>query len=707
MNAGGSFVMRATRVGRDTALARIVELVRQAQGSKAPIQRLADRVSEVFVPLVLVAAAAHLRGLVRVRAGAEADARAHGVHRGPDHRLPVRHGPRDPDGDHGRHGSRRRGGRADPRRRGARDGGPGRRRRLRQDRHAHGWRTDGRARRGGRRLRRGDDPRSRGVGRGRQRAPARRGDRRARAGARAGVAAGRRLPRRRRAAASRGGSRWTARSGRCSSGRRRSFASGASRRPGSTPTSRRRRWAPRPCSSRSTAARPARSRSPTGSSRRRAQPSTSWRANGIEAWLLTGDARPTALAVAAAVGIPAERVIAEVLPEDKAAAIERLRADGRVVAMVGDGINDAPALAGADVGIAIGTGADVAIEAADVTLIGGDPRGVGRAIRLSRATMRVVRENLAWAFGYNVVLIPVAMGVLFPAFGLLLNPALAAGAMALSSVSVVAELAAPSRDQARRNARVTLHRSRERAAGQAHPYTGQVSQRLVIRRPLSRSRGARTERRRRHPERASSRRRTPRQTRTRRLRRTFSALGERDFRIFWLGQLVSVTGLVDADRRPGLADPGADRARRSCSASRPRRAPCRCSCSSSRRASPPTGSTGAGSSSRRTSSRPLASGLLGRPDDPRRRSTSRPCSCIGGVLGVTNAFELPARQSYVSELAGTRYLANAIALNSLLFNSARVVGPAIAGILVALVGPGWAFARQLDQLRARDRSACC
>jgi Cu+-exporting ATPase len=157
---------------------------------------------------------------------------------------------------------------------------------------------------------------------------------------------------------------------------------------------------------------------------------------GIDVWLVTGDARATAEAVAAHIGIDRDRVRAGVLPGDKASIIEELQAGGRVVAMVGDGINDAPALARADVGIAIGTGADVAIEAAGVTLVGGDPRGVATAITLSRATMAIVRENLFWAFAYNVLLIPVAMGVLVP-IGLTLNPALAAGAMALSSVAVV------------------------------------------------------------------------------------------------------------------------------------------------------------------------------------------------------------------------------------------------------------------------------
>ena len=158
---------------------------------------------------------------------------------------------------------------------------------------------------------------------------------------------------------------------------------------------------------------------------------------GIETWLVTGDARITAEAVAGQVGIPAERVEADVRPNDKAATIERLQAAGKTVAMVGDGINDAPAIAHADLGIAIGTGADVAIEASDVTLVGGDPAAVPKSIALARATMRVIRQNLIWAFGYNVVLIPVAMGALYPAFGITLNPALAAGAMALSSVSVV------------------------------------------------------------------------------------------------------------------------------------------------------------------------------------------------------------------------------------------------------------------------------
>jgi Cu+-exporting ATPase len=159
---------------------------------------------------------------------------------------------------------------------------------------------------------------------------------------------------------------------------------------------------------------------------------------GLDVWLVTGDGERTARAIADRVAIPDGRVLAGVLPAEKAAAVTRLQAEGRTVAMVGDGINDAPAIAAADLGIAIGAGADIAIEAADVTLVGGDPRAVADALALSRATMSVIRQNLFWAFAYNVVLIPVAMGVLYPSFGITLNPALAAGAMALSSVSVVA-----------------------------------------------------------------------------------------------------------------------------------------------------------------------------------------------------------------------------------------------------------------------------
>jgi len=158
-------------------------------------------------------------------------------------------------------------------------------------------------------------------------------------------------------------------------------------------------------------------------------------ARGLEVVMVTGDNRLTAEAIAREAGIA--RVLAEVLPERKAAEIKRLREGGRIVAMVGDGINDAPALTQADVGIAMGSGTDVAIEAADVTLMRGGLRGVVTAIELSCRTIRVVKENLVWAFGYNLILVPVAAGVLYPVAGIQLSPVLAGAAMALSSVSVV------------------------------------------------------------------------------------------------------------------------------------------------------------------------------------------------------------------------------------------------------------------------------
>ena len=159
------------------------------------------------------------------------------------------------------------------------------------------------------------------------------------------------------------------------------------------------------------------------------------KADGVKLVMMTGDNRTTALAVAAKLGI--DEVEAEVLPQDKAAVVQRLRAEGRVVAMAGDGVNDAPALAAAEVGVAMGAGSDVAIESAGVTLLQGDLQGLVRARRLSRAVMRNICQNLVFAFAYNVAGVPIAAGVLYPAFGLLLSPAIAALAMSLSSVSVI------------------------------------------------------------------------------------------------------------------------------------------------------------------------------------------------------------------------------------------------------------------------------
>jgi Cu+-exporting ATPase len=437
LNTSGTFVLRATRVGSDTALARIVDLVRQAQGSKAPIQRLADRVSEVFVPVVLVAAALTFVAWYAL---------------GPEPRLtlaltafvsvliiacPCAMGLATPTAIMAGSG------------RGAEAGVLIRGGEALEAAHRidtivfdkTGTLTEGSPSVDAVVAAPGDE-----IANVLDLAASLEAGSEHPAGeaivAHAGAAGlGRRDVRDFRAVAGRGIEGAVDVDG---IGRRVMVGTEAYLSAGGIDLA--------PLATQLDDAR----RSGAGIAvvaidgraagfltlRDRVKPSSATavaeaRAAGLEVWLLSGDGRAVADAIAGEVGIPRDHVLADVLPSGKAAEVQRLRAEGRIVAMVGDGINDAPALAGADVGIAIGTGADVAIEAADVTLVGGDPRAVAAAIRLSRATMRVVRQNLAWAFGYNVVLIPVAMGVLYPAFGLLLNPGLAAGAMALSSVSVV------------------------------------------------------------------------------------------------------------------------------------------------------------------------------------------------------------------------------------------------------------------------------
>ena len=433
VNGTGGLVMRAERVGSETLLARIVQLVGEAQRSRAPIQRIADAAAAWFVPAVVLAAVAAFAVWALVGPEPRLAYALVGGRVGADHRLPVRARTRDADVDHGRVGARRERRRALPERGGDRAPARSRHARRRQDRDAdrgaparHGDRRRGRRPGGG-------APAARGRARARERAPARGRGRPRRRGARPRGRPARRASTRARAAAS-----WAAsRAGPVALGNA-ALLGELGVDPGAlAERASKLREAGRTvlfvaldgrAAGLLAVADPVKAETP--------EALRALRAEGVRVVMLTGDHRATAHAVARELGI--DEVDAEVLPADKAAVVRRLQPEGRVVAMAGDGVNDAPALAQAQVGIAMGTGSDVAIESAGVTLVRGDLRGIVRARRLSRATLRNIRQNLFFAFAYNALGVPIAAGVLYPFFGALLSPMLAAAAMSLSSVSVIA-----------------------------------------------------------------------------------------------------------------------------------------------------------------------------------------------------------------------------------------------------------------------------
>ena len=434
VNGTGTFVMEAQRVGSATLLARIVRLVSDAQRSRAPIQRLADAVAGWFVPIVILVAVVTFIavGAGRPRAALRACARERG--RRAHHRLPVRPRPGDADVHHGGYGPGR----------GDRASCSGKPRALEVMEQVDivvvdktGTLTEGKpmlAHRGSSaRVHRRGPPPAGGESREGERAPA--GRRQSSGAHRSGES----LPATCRdfTSVTGKGVHGHVRGRQVAIGNAQLLSQvGADAAP----------LVPAADDLRTggeTVMFVAVDGVPAGlisvADPVKATTVDAIRAlhdEGLRIVMLTGDSRITAEAVARAVGI--DRVEAEVLPEAKAAVVKRLQAEGHRVAMAGDGINDAPALAQADVGIAMGTGTDIAMESAGITLVQGDLRGLVRARRLSRATMRNIRQNLFFAFVYNVLGVPVAAGVLYPVFGLLLSPMIASAAMTFSSVSVIA-----------------------------------------------------------------------------------------------------------------------------------------------------------------------------------------------------------------------------------------------------------------------------